>query len=132
MRGYCLCLCSYAGKKLPDLDSLEWFQGEEEAKAALCSPNNKVVIFWAKFAKGDWKATIHHFEELRCDSAQNQANLPFLILCCHCDCLHCRSKKFPTVEFPTVAEQLALLSTSSLAIPMWPFLAAQCRGVEWE
>ena len=24
----------------------------------------KVVVFWAKFAKGDWKATIHHFEQL--------------------------------------------------------------------
>ena len=68
----------FLGKKLPDLDSLEWFQGADEAKAALCSPKNKVVIFWAKFAKGDWKATIHHFNEL----SKKHPNVEFLGISC--------------------------------------------------
>jgi hypothetical protein len=49
------------GTKLPDLGSLQWFQGEKEALDALSSPKVKVVLFWAKFAKGDWHA-IQQFE----------------------------------------------------------------------
>jgi hypothetical protein len=54
----------FIGKKLPNLDDLDWFQGEEAAIAALSSPDVKVILFWAKFAKGDW-LTIQQFENLQ-------------------------------------------------------------------
>ena len=37
--------CSYAGKKLPDLDSLEWFQGEEEAKEEVKEASEEADVY---------------------------------------------------------------------------------------
>ena len=54
---------NFLGKKLPDLSSLQWFQGEDEAQAALSSPKVKVVLFWATYAKGDW-LSIQQFQLL--------------------------------------------------------------------
>jgi hypothetical protein len=41
---------------MPHLDDLVWLQGEDEARAALVTPTIKVILFWAKFPKGDWHA----------------------------------------------------------------------------
>jgi hypothetical protein len=54
----------FLGKKLPNMDELDWFQGNDVAQAALASPEVKVILFWAKFAKGDWY-TIQQFENLQ-------------------------------------------------------------------
>jgi len=67
----------FLGKPMPHLDDLVWLQGEEMARAALASPTIKVVLFWAKFPKGDWHA-IQQCEKL----AKKHPSVQFIGISC--------------------------------------------------
>jgi hypothetical protein len=90
---------NFLGKKLPDLESLEWIQGGETAKASLSSPDVKVVLFWAKFAKGDW-LTIQQFENLQ----QKYPSVNFLGISCDPKIEECKKilKKADGSDYPEI------------------------------
>merc|ERR1719424_1703120 len=49
------------GQKLPELNLLDWLQdgAKEEATSAVAKGKNIVVVFWGKYAKGDYKFCCH-------------------------------------------------------------------------
>jgi len=51
------------GTKLPDLEGLDWLQQGDEAKAAIKTGKPMVIVFWGKYAKGDYKL-LCHFSDL--------------------------------------------------------------------
>jgi len=47
------------GQKLPDLGTADWLQGADEANAAITAGKPIALIFWGKYAKGDYKLLCH-------------------------------------------------------------------------
>lgn len=49
------------GQKLPELNLLDWLQdgAKEEATSGVAKGKNIVVVFWGKYAKGDYKFCCH-------------------------------------------------------------------------
>jgi len=47
------------GSKLPGFETVDWLQGEEEALAGVAAGKTQVIIFWGKYAKGDYKLLVH-------------------------------------------------------------------------
>lgn len=47
------------GQKLPGFESVDWLQGKDEALASISKGKVTCVIFWGKYAKGDYKLCVH-------------------------------------------------------------------------
>jgi hypothetical protein len=87
------------GKKLPRLEELDWFQGNDVAQAALSSPQVKVILFWAKFAKSEW-LTIQQFQNL----SVKYPSVNFLGISCDPKEEECKKmlKKANSGDFPEI------------------------------